>query len=433
MIKFLYRPIDTAILITFRIFTGILMSQELINHLLNGKFEEYIYPRFHFSYLFFDWVKPWPFWGMVVHYALTIFSGYAVAFNFHYRFFSIMLFLGHTLLFLMESAHYINHAYLYCLISFWMIFLPLDKNNKSAPAWTLYLILFHMCLAYFFGGIAKLNADWLSGTPMDIFLKAREHYPLGFIYKQSWAPFAFSYGGVFFDLLIVPMMLFRQTRVIGLFISILFHVSNVLMFGLATFPWFSLLLTLMFFDPSWPRKVPILKNFMPWGIERAQVFPVNRKLLAVLSLYVLVHLSLPFRHLLYPGNTNWTEQGHNFAWRMMLRSKSGIIHFFVKERKKSQMEMVDIDRYITSKQKADLVGNPDFILQFAHFIHDEYKSRGLDVSVFASSRVSLNGRPNIELVESGTDLTMEERTLAPYSWIRPLPEFSLKRKLVERR
>lgn len=407
------------------------MSQELINHLLNGKFHEYIYPRFHFSYLFFDWVKPWPYWGMVVHYALTIFSGYAVAFNFHYKIFSFLLFLGYTLLFLMEQTHYINHAYLYCLISFWMIFLPLDKNNKSAPAWTLYLILFHICLAYFFGGLAKLNPDWLSGTPMDLFLKARTDYPLGFIYKQNWAPYAFSYGGVFFDLLIVPMMIFRQTRIMGLIFSVIFHVSNILMFGLATFPWFSLLLTTMFFDPSWPRRIPILKNFMPWGIERAQEFRVDKKLITVLSIYALVHLSLPFRHLLYPGDANWTEEGHMFSWRMMLRSKSGDVNFFVKRKNKEVMELVDIDQHISKKQKADLLGNPDMILQFAHYLRDEYRKKGSEVSVYASSRVSLNGRPKLELIESGTDLAQEERTIAPYTWVRPLPEFTFERKLVQ--
>lgn len=432
MLKLLSRPIDIAILIYFRIFAGILMSQELINHFYNGKFQEYILPKFHFSYLFFPFVKPWPYSGMILHYALTIFAGYAVAFNFHYRFFSVVLFLGHTLLFLMESAHYINHAYLYCLISFWMIFLPLDKQNKTAPAWCLYLILFHMALAYFFGGIAKLNSDWLNGTPMDIFLRMRENYPLGFIYKQSWAPYAFSYGGIFFDLLIVPMMLVPMTRVAGLILSIVFHISNVMMFGLATFPWFSLLLTTMFFDPSWPRKIPFLKTFLPWGIERAQEFRVQRGLVATLGLYAFLHVALPFRHLLYDGVTSWTEEGHMFSWRMMLRNKQGVLYYFVKGKEDKHMRLVDIDEFITPKQKKDLIGHPDMILQFAHFIRDHYKEkRGEDVAVFASARVSLNGKPLVEMIEPGTDLAKIERSILPYSWVRPLPSFSFERKLVQ--
>lgn len=415
------RPVDSAILIYFRIGAGILLAQELINSLLIGKFSQYVLPKFHFSYMFFEWVKPWPFWGMVLHYSLTIFSGFAVAFNYHYKIFSKILFLGLTLLFLFDSTEYINHHYLYCLISFWMMFLPLDRPGMSKPAWMLYLILFHMSLAYFFGGVAKLNWDWLSGSPMDLFLAARKDYPLGWLYSQSWAPIAFSYGGLLFDLLIVPMMIWRRTRLSGLILSIIFHMSNVEMFGLATFPWFSLLLTTMFFDPSWPRKIPVLRSFMPWGIERAKEFQTPKFLAPCLALYVVIHLTLPFRHLLYPGVTSWTEEGHMFAWRMMLRDKKGSVLFYVQTKNNSQMTLADPLQHITQRQFDDIIGKPDFILQFAHYLRDYYqKAWGEEVSVYASSRVSLNGRPRQEIITPGTDLARSKRTIMPYKWIQEL-------------
>jgi vitamin K-dependent gamma-carboxylase len=419
MMKLLYRPIDSAILIYFRIVTGILMGQELINGIIIGKFHEYVTPRFHFSYMFFEWVKPWPYWGMVVHYAVTIFAAFAVAFNFHYRLFSVILFLGYTSLFLFDQTEYINHFYLYCLISFWMMFLPLNKSRMVQPAWMLYLVLFHMSLAYFFGGIAKLNPDWLSGTPMDIFLSDRKNLALGTLYSQKWAPFAFSYGGLMFDLLIVPLMIFRPTRLIGFAMSILFHLSNVLMFGLATFPWFSLLLTTMFFDPSWPRRIPLFRSFLPWGIERAIEFRPNKALVSALCIYALIHVSLPLRHLLYPGMTNWTEEGHMFSWRMMLRSKSGTVNFFVKKKDSAAMEMANPLLHITQRQYEDIIGKPDLILQFAHYLRDYYQDLWkTEVAVYASSRVSLNGRKFKEMIEPGTDLAREKRTLLPYKWVR---------------
>ena len=30
---------------------------------------------------------------------------------------------------------------------------------------------------------------------------------------------------------------------------------------------------------------------------------------------------MPLRHYAYPGNVSWTEEGHQFSWRMMLRDK----------------------------------------------------------------------------------------------------------------
>lgn len=419
--KLLFRPIDAAILIYFRIIAGILLAQELVNQLLVGKFDDYILPKFHLSYMFFEWLKPWPYWGMAVHYSVTIFAALAVAFNYRYRFFSIILFLGYSSLFLMEASFYINHIYLYCLLTFWMMFLPLDKNKISAPAWTLYLILFHMSLAYFFGGIAKLNSDWLSGTPMDIFLRNRTHLPLGFIYKKDWAPYAFSYGGLLFDLLIVPMMVWKPTRKIGLLISILFHLSNVMMFGLATFPWFSMLLTTMFFDPSWPRKIPVFRRFMPWKVERAQEYEPNQAIGTLILFYVLIHVALPFRHLMYPGNPDWTEEGHQFSWRMMLRDKSGSVSFLVKSSDNKKFVNVNLADFLSDRQRTSIIGKPDLILNVAHQLRDHYQSEWeKPVSVFASSRISFNGRPYLEIIEQGIDLASEERKLGPYQWIRPL-------------
>ena len=67
MIRHLLRPTDAAIFIYFRFFAGVFLALELINSLTLGDFHEYTYPRFHFTYLFFDWIKPWPAWGMVFH------------------------------------------------------------------------------------------------------------------------------------------------------------------------------------------------------------------------------------------------------------------------------------------------------------------------------------------------------------------------------
>lgn len=420
MIKALYRPIDAAILIYFRLVAGLLMAQELVNGLILGKLEQYISPRFNFHYMYLDWIKPWPGYGMVLHYAVTIFAGAAVAFNFHYKIFSKVLFLGYLFLFLFDQTEYINHIYLYCLISFWMMFLPLNERKTSQPAWILYLLLFHISVAYFFGGLAKLNPDWLSGSPMDIFLASRLDYPLGFLYERPWAPLAFSYGGLFFDLLIVPALIWKRTRAFAFVIAVFFHLSNVLMFGLATFPWFSILMTSMFLNPSWPRSIPILRKFLPWGLERVPEYKPNYALVSVLFIYGMLHFAIPLRQHFYPGTTAWTEEGHMFSWRMMLRDKRGSLNYFV-QKPDGHIEVVEPLHHITKRQYGDLIGNPDLILTFAHYLRDFY---GPGVSIFASSRVSLNGRPYRELIYPGVDLAKEKRSLKPYEWVRPLEDLS---------
>ena len=66
----------------------------------------------------------------------------------------------------------------------------------------------------------------------------------------------------------------------------------------------------------------------------------------------------------------------------------------------------------------DIIGKPDLILNFAHFLRDHYQKKWkAQVAVFASSWVSLNGRPSREMIIPGTDLAKEERSMQPYKWI----------------
>jgi vitamin K-dependent gamma-carboxylase len=427
MIKQLNRPIDMAILVYFRFFAGLLLAQELINGLTIGKFREYTAPYMSFNYLFFDWVSPWPSWGMAIHYAVTILAGFAVALGYKYRLSTIILFLGYTSLFLMNMSEYINHTYLYCLISFWLIWLPLGKDEirSKAPAWMLYLVLFHMAIAYFFAGIAKLNSDWVMGKPMDIFLGSRGNHPLGGIYNHPYSPLFFSWGGILFDLLIVPALLWKRTRVMALISAFIFHISNVLMFGLATFPWFSLVLTTMFFDPSWPRRIPGFERYL-LNQKNTETEGELKPFPTLLWGYIILHLLLPLRHhVMYPESPSWSEEGHMFSWRMMLRTKRGEVHFWVENKKTGKKRYVYAKGFLTQRQYNSMVGKPDLILQFAHFLRDRYKSKGEEVAVYASSKISLNGRAPQEIIRPEVDLAQEERSLWPYSWIMNLEDLHL--------
>ena len=92
-------------------------------------------------------------------------------------------------LFLMDG-HYLNHLYLACLISFLIIWMPLNRSfsldskffpqikSDAAPVWCLWLLRFQMGIVYFYGGIAKIESDWLAGKPMAIWLSNRSHYPI---------------------------------------------------------------------------------------------------------------------------------------------------------------------------------------------------------------------------------------------------------------
>jgi hypothetical protein len=335
----------------------------------------------------------------------------------------------------MEESEYINHTYLYCLITFWMIFLPLNKafsfdvkrhpkiSSSAAPAWCYYLLVFQISVVYFYAGVAKLNPDWLSGSPMNMVIPFKENtFLIGPLLAHPLAPYLVSYVGLFFDLTVVPLMLWRRTRLATFIVAVTFHISNALIFGLATFPWFSIMMTSLFFGTSWPRKISYFNKFIPlYRPTEDDSFPdlAKRKLVIyALATYTTVQVLLPLRHWFYPGSVHWTEEGHYFSWRMMLRSKTGNLKYFVTFPEKGTTFIADPLDHITNAQYADLVGKPELIIQYAHFLAEKHQQQpGQQVIVRASSKVSLNGRPQYELIDTLADLAAEERSLKHYNWI----------------
>jgi hypothetical protein len=410
MIRHLFKPTDAAIFIYFRFFAGVFLASELINSLTLGDFHEYTYPSFHFTYLFFDWVKPWPVWGMVFHYLITILAGFSFALGIRQRLCAIILFLGYTSLFLMEKAEYVNHFYLYCLIAFWLIFMPVKSSHqRSAPTWYYWLMLFHMGIVYFYAGVAKLDAEWLSFHSVQLYLNHKH-------WKFTGLDKILTYGGLVFDLFIVPLLLWKRTRIFAFIAAAIFHILNATMFGLATFPWFSLMMTSLFFGVSWPRKFSWFDDFFP---ETDLSEPILKKrhyvLTSFLLIYVIIHLVLPLRHHLYPGQVSWTEEGHMFSWRMKLRTKKGDVIFYVVNKKTNQVRIIFPQQYLTRKQYQEMVGKPDYILQFAHHLKQQYPL----ASIHASSRVSVNGKTLKEMINRSIDLALEPRQVAVYDWILP--------------
>jgi len=439
---YLFRPIDIAWLVVFRIGAGSLLALEQAGSLALGYSREYTDPRFHFSYLFTQWLPAPSPAGMIGLHLLAIVGGLGVAAGWRYRWSAAALWLAYTWLFLVEQTRYINHFYLYCLVAGWLFFIPAHRAasadvragrvpySATVPAWTRLVLLFQLSVVYLYAGLAKLNTDWLTDSPMVLWLEAKSTRPIiGPLLAQPWLPPLMSYAGLAFDLLVVPALLWRRTRPWAFGAATFFHLTNVVIFGLGTFPWFSLMMTAaVFFAPSWPRHLG-LRRVREWFAQRVPVTAVALPDLAprrptrtwvlatILGCYALLQVLLPLRHFLYPGSVHWTEEGHHFAWHMMLRTKSGGLSYRVRY-PDGRVEVVQPSTYLTPRQCRKLLGQPDAILQFAHFLAGEYAQRGIrPVAVYADSWVQLNHRPARPLVRPDVDLAAQPRQLGHYAWI----------------
>src|SRR5262249_48702827 len=129
-------------------------------------------------------------------------------------------------------------------------------RSDVAPTWTLWLLRFQIALPYVFGSIAKLNADWLQGQPMQIWLSRSVWQVLfGDVAKQPGLAFAFSWGGLLFDLGIVPLLLWPRTRRFAFAAAVLFHLLNAFTFNIGIFPWLMIGATTVFLAPDWLGRV----------------------------------------------------------------------------------------------------------------------------------------------------------------------------------
>jgi len=273
-----------------------------------------------------------------------------------------------------------------------------------------------------FGGLAKLNTDWLlHAEPLRIWLSANAELPiLGPLLTEPGTAFLFSWCGALFDLSIVPLLSFRATRAPAYAAVLVFHVLTALLFRIGMFPWIMIVNATIFWAPSWPRRVLArmagLASPVPPGVAGAPM-QVSRSLLA--ASYLAVQILLPLRSLLYPGNTRWTEEGFRFAWKVMLVEKAGTLDFNVEDRS-GRRYSVSPREYLTPFQARMASTQPDMILQLAHWIADDYAERAAGpVRVYADSEVSFNGRPHRRLIDPAQDLANVREGLASKPWILP--------------
>ena len=428
----LSEPVDIASLVMARIMFGLLMLWMVVRYFGKGWIDKYwIEPEFHFRYFGFDWVTPWPGEGMYWHFLVLGILAVLITLGLFYRVAAFLFCLGYSYVFLLEQARYLNHAYLVCLVSFLMAVVPahlagsldvkygLHRRSDTVPAWCLWLLRFQIGVVYFFGGIAKINADWLAGEPLRTWLSRRTDYPLiGFLFGEEAVVMGMAWGGMLFDLLIVPLLLCRGTRVAGFAGVLFFNLTNAVVFHIGIFPWLAIALSTVFFEPGWPRRYLVMRvdrTEMSVGTTRC-----SRMALAFLLVYVSWQLFLPLRHWLYPGNVSWTEEGHLYAWHMKLRSKSGRVRFYVKDQTGDEFK-VDPRDYLKSWQRRKMTVRPDMIHQFVYYLGDRLQEEDRQVvSIRVDARVSLNGRRRQRLLDPRVNLLAEPRSIWPSPWINSL-------------
>lgn len=441
--KYLNAPVEAASLAVFRILFGLMMLWSIIRFWSYGWIDKlYIQPKYFFSYYGFEWIKPLGNYTYLIFFVCGL-AAICVAIGYRYSIAIIVFFLSFSYIELMDKTTYLNHYYFISILSFLMIFLPANayfsmdalRNPEKAyqyiPSWTINSIKLLLSIVYFYAGLAKLNSDWLlKAMPLKIWLPSKFDIPfLGDLVRQEWVQYAFSWSGAAYDLAIPFLLLYRKTRPFAFVLVVVFHVLTRVLFPIGMFPYIMIVATLIFFDASLHHKIitfisklfRITKN----RFNNQRVFNFNKGLFSKLK-YVIVgvffalQLVVPFRYVLYPGALFWTEEGYRFSWRVMLMEKSGYTQFKIVNGKTGNWFYVDNSDFLTAFQEKQMAFQPDFILEYAHFLKYYFEQDGHEnVEVYVDCQVSLNGRLSTTFIDPTVDLAREKESFKHKHWIIP--------------
>ena len=137
----------------------------------------------------------------------------------------------------------------------------------------------------------------------------------------------------------------------------------------------------------------------------------------------MVQALLPLRHLAYPGNVRWNEEGYRFSWRVLVTEKTGLVKFRVTGATIDGERLVYPEEYLTPVQVERMAIQPDMILATAHIIRDDFASRGHQgIEVRTDAFVTYNGRPAARLIDPNVDLAGIEAGIGPKRWVLNRPE-----------
>lgn len=441
--KYLQKNTRAASLAAFRILFGLLMLFSLVRFLAKGwVYDFYIAPKFHFKYYGFSWVSTWGEYTYLL-FAIAILACVCIVLGFSYRLAIITFFLSFTYIELIDKTTYLNHYYFISVLSFLLCFLPLNatfsidsfkkqKSNEFVPSWTVDSIKLLLGIVYFYAGLAKLNSDWLfRAQPLKTWLSTKTNLPvIGQFMNDTWFHYTMSWSGALYDLTIPFLLLIKKTRPFAFFLVVVFHVFTRILFNIGVFPYIMICATLIFFSSETHEKFlkGIAKIFnLKKTISEVEKYyqpKMKKEILTVLALFFVVQLSFPFRYALYPDELFWTEEGYRFSWRVMLMEKTGYTNFRIKNLNTGNSFIVKNDYFLNAFQEKQMQTQPDFIVEYAHFLGKHYKEEleEENIGVFVEGYMSVNGRLSQPFIDPKVDLLIVNDSFAHKDWILPFKD-----------
>lgn len=303
--SFLFKPADNTSLVIWRVIFGLLLLIKTVGAIAVGWVKQVFInpPLFTLNFIGFEWLLPLPGNDMYVWFGVLGLLSLAIILGYRYTLSMVLFTLGWCGVYFMHKTSYNNHHYLKALVCFMMCFVPANraysidvKLKRVKPLsycynYFLQNFVLLLLIVFVYASVAKMYPDWLQGTPLSQWLADKRSSSIGFLYTSEYQGVIMSWGGILFDLLIIPALIWRPTRNIAFGISIAFHLMNSITFQIGTFPYMMIGASALFYPAEKLRKLFKLKTRHPFATSKCKCPQANhRKFCCVL--YISNHTSI---------------------------------------------------------------------------------------------------------------------------------------------
>lgn len=432
------RQVDAASLAVVRFLLGILICVDAVR-----KGDYFFSPNesrdFILRYDWFYWLPESADAAVYLKYLLFL-CGACVAAGLLYRLAIVTATALITYGFLLAEEYYLNHYYLLIIVCLLFAVCPANrafaldrilfqsgKTDPTIPYFYLLLVRLQVEIVLIYAGLVKINSDWLRLEPLRTWLlEAQDEVFFGAIWQYDWAVAAGAYGSIALHIIGAPLLFWKRTRLVVFLLYFGFHVTNHFVFNIGIFPWMTIALTTLFFDPSWPRRISAWvaaprKPLEP-GLEgpSAELSGRQAALLAFGLLWLGFQTLFPLRHHLYPGNVAWTYEAHKFSWRMKLVDRwSPGFQIGVLVPEKGLAIFPRLEWQLSRRQYRKVSTRPGMMRQLANQVADRYRARYRTerVAVHVLMPVGYNNRRPRPLIDPTVDLGSEKPEFGHSLWL----------------
>lgn len=433
----LVKPIAPERLALFRVAFGfVLFMQAGYFYSIDFIQKDLLDPVMHFSYPGLSFIQVLSPLLMKAILAGLFISSIAIIVGFLPRLFSFIYLLLFGYLFFLDKGYYNNHYYLICLLLILLSFINTNtclsikpKSEQVNYKWEEYLLLFQFSIVFIYAGLNKINQYWLfSREPVHHILEAKALSTDNLWWSSEVVELVMVWGGVFFDLLIVPLLLWKRTRIIGLLLFLFFNGINTLVFyeigEIGIFPLLMLSSLILFFPANsinnFLRRFFSYRALTEWKEAAPYRFSSIEK--SILLFYLLFQLLFPLRHHVFEGNVDYSGEGQRFAWRMKSVYKDFRITYVLKDKERGIEARLDPRSVLTVKQYTNLGYYPELIIPVAANLREAAIEKGVeDPQIFVDYQVSFMDLPMQYIVDPKMELSgLNYSPFRHSDWIIPL-------------